>query len=398
MKNKLILISLAAGMMAFSACQQMEKVTLDVNKSTAPVLGTSSVTAEAITANYTPATFVVGGNEVKPELVHYSLAVVKINDNAVNEAIESDDSGEDVVTAGVGAVSSTLVSLGYPYGETVAISLVVRANLSTTAKNGYIDSEGTIDIEQFSIKKPASRGGRYAAFDKLSTWGVTGSIADAGISWDKDIPMYTNGTWHVAEGVKLAASDQFKYRKDAAWTDNFGAAEGITEEPYAVTLDTKQDAGKGGKNLCVAEDGVYDLLLNPDAKLYLVVKHIDDPLAEYTKASTWGVTGSIADAGINWDKDLPMYTNGTWHVAKSVKLAASDQFKYRKDAAWTDNFGAAEGITEEPYVVTLGEEQDAGAGGKNLCVAEDGVYNLFLNPDTKKYRVEKAVVIPPLDL
>ena len=385
-------------MMAFSACQQMEKVTLDVNNSTAPVLGTSSVTADGISAKYTPATFIVGGKEVKPELVRYSLAVVKINDNPVSMAIESDDSAEGVVTADAGSVSSTLVTLGCAYGETVAMSLVVRARLSTSAQNGYIDSEGTIDVAQFAIKKPVSRGGRYAEFDKASTWGVTGAIASAGLNWDADIPMYTNGTWHVAEGVELTTSDQFKFRKDAAWTDNFGAADGITDEPYAVTLDTKQDAGAGGKNLGVSEDGVYDLLLNPDAKLYLVVKHVDDPLAAYDKPSTWGVTGAIADAGLNWDSDIPMFTDGTWHVAKSVVLAASDQFKFRKDAAWTDNFGAADGITDEPYVVTLDQDQDAGAGGKNLGVAEDGVYNLFLNPDAKKYRVEKAVEIAPLDL
>lgn len=396
--KKLILISLAAGALLFSACQQMEKVTINVNDSTAPVLGTSNVTPDAITAQYTPATFVVGGKEVKPELVRYSLAVVKLNDSPVSMAVESDDSAEGSVTADAGAVSTALVSLGCAYGETVAISLVVRARLSTSAQNGYIDSEGTIDIASFSIKKPVSRGGRYAEFDKASTWGVTGAIASAALNWDADIPMYTNGTWHVAEGVELTTSDQFKFRKDAAWAENFGAAEGISDEPYAVTLDTKQDAGAGGKNLGVSEDGVYDLLLNPDAKLYLVVKHIDDPLAAYDKPSTWGVTGAISDAGINWDTDIPMYTDGTWHVAKSVTLAATDQFKYRKDAAWADNFGAAEGITEEPFIVTLDQDQDAGAGGKNLGVPEDGVYNLFLNPDSKKYRVEKAVEIPPLDL
>ena len=395
---KKILIALAAGVMVFSACQQMEKVTINTKDSVAPVLGTSNVTPDGISANYTPATFVVGSEAVKPELVRYSLAVVTLNENPVSIAVESDDSVEGVVTAESGAVSTALVSLGCAYGETVAISLTVRARLSTSAQNGYIDSEGKIDIAQFAIKKPVSRGGRYAAFDKASTWGVTGAIAEAGLNWNGDIPMYTNGTWHVAEGVVLAASDQFKFRKDAAWADNFGAADGITDEPYAVTLDAKQDAGAGGKNLCVSEDGVYDLLLNPDAKLYLVVKHIDDPLAAYTKPSTWGVTGAIADAGLNWNDDIAMFTDGTWHVAKNVVLAASDQFKFRKDAAWADNFGAADGITDEPYAVTLGEDQDAGAGGKNLCVSEDGVYNLFLNPDAKKYRVEKAVEIPELDL
>lgn len=398
MKNNKIIIALAAGIMTLFGCQQLEKVSLNPSASVAPELTGSNVTAESISASYNPATMKLGDKLVDPKLVHYSLAIVKVNEDVVSVAVDSDDSAQGVVKADAGNISAALVSIGCAYGETVAISLVVRARLSTSAQNGYIDSEGTIDIAEFAVKKPVSRGGRYAEFDKASTWGVTGAIASASLNWDGDIPMYTNGTWHVAEAVELTTSDQFKFRKDAAWTDNFGAADGITDEPYAVTLDTKQDAGAGGKNLGVSEDGTYDLLLNPEAKLYLVVKHIDDPLAAYNKPSTWGVTGAIAEAGLNWDKDLPMLTDGTWHVAKGVTLAASDQFKFRKDAAWTDNFGAADGITDEPFAVTLDQEQDAGAGGKNLCVSEDGVYNLFLNPDAKKYKVEKAVEIPPLDL
>jgi len=395
---KKILLALAAGVLALTACQQMEKVTFNPGASEAPVLNGSTVTPESISATITPATMVLGGEAVDPRLVHYSLAVVKVNEDVVSRAVDSDDSSAGVVKAEASAVSSVLVALGHEYGEKVAISLVVRARLSTSAQNGYLDSEGTIDIPEFTIKKPVSRGGRYAAFDKASTWSVTGAIASEALSWNGDIVMYTNGTWHVAEGVALATTDQFKFRKDAAWTDNFGAADGITDEPYAVTLDTKQDAGAGGKNLCVSQDGVYDLLLNPEAKVYLIVKHLEDPTAKFDKASTWGVTGAIASASINWDADIPMYTDGTWYVAKGVELTTTDQYKFRKDAAWTDNFGAAEGITDEPYVVALEEEQDAGKNGKNLAVPEDGKYDLYLNPDTKKYKISKSLVYPPLPL
>lgn len=391
----------------FTACQQMEKVTVVPSKSEAPIMGDTSVDAELVTVNYTPANMFVGNEFVKTSLLNHTLVVVKVGkaneagetlEESVNAIVESNNSVEGVITAESSAISTALIGLGYDYGDEVDLSLVVRARLSATAQNGYIDSEGTLDIDGFKIKKASSRGGRYAEFDKPSSWGVTGAIASASLSWDGDIPMYTNGTWHVAEGVELTTSDQFKFRKDAAWTDNFGAAAGIDVEPYAVTLDITQDAGAGGKNLGVSEDGIYDLLLNPDAKLYLVVKHYDDPTAKYDKPSTWGVTGAISDAGINWDTDIPMFTDGIWHVAKNVTLAATDQFKYRKDAAWTDNFGAADGISEEPFIVTLNEDQDAGAGGKNLGVPEDGVYNLFLNPDSKKYRVEKAAVCPPLPI
>ena len=386
--------------------RQNRKVTVKLGDSTAPVVKESTVTAENVTVSYTPAVMVVGDKPVETSMIVNTLAIVKATKAEgepvdVNLTVTSEDNKEtEVVTAETSGFAAPLVGAGFAYGDKVDLELVLRAQLSTEANSGYLDAEKRIEVKGYTIKKPVSRGGRYASFDKVSTWGVTGAIASVSLSWDGDIAMYTNGKWHVAEGVTLAASDQFKFRKDAKWDENFGAAEGINDEPFAVTLDAKQDAGAGGKNLCVAEDGVYDLLLNPEAKLYLVVKHIDDPTAQYSKLSTWGLTGSIASVSLSWDGDVPMYSadGEVWHVAKSVVIAASDQFKFRKDAKWDENFGAAEGINDEPFVVTLDAEQDAGANGKNLGVPEDGTYDLYLDPTNKKYKVSKSTVFPDLGL
>jgi len=404
MKLNKIIISLAAAAMALAGCQPLEKVTVNLKDSVAPVITAQSVTGETVSATYTPAQMYLGSDPVNPAMVKHVLAVVSVKGEteeeakAVSAVVEcEDDATKGVVKAEMSAVSAVIVGLGYNYGDKVAVEMVVRAQLSATASSGYKDSEEKIAIASLTLKKPASRGGRYGAFDKVSSWGVTGAIASAGLNWDGDVAMYTDGTWHVAEGVELTTSDQFKFRKDAAWTDNFGAGPDITTEPYPVTLDSKQDAGAGGKNLAVAENGVYDLLLNPEAKLYIVVKHVDDPYAAFTKASTWGVIGAIASTGNSWNADEAMTTDGTWHVCKGLDLATSDQFKFRKDAAWTDNFGAGPDITTEPFVVTLNEEQDAGAGGKNLAVPADGSYDLLLNPDTKKYKIVESASPKPFD-
>ena len=403
MKLNKILFVLAAGVMTLAGCAKMEKVTVKLGESTAPVIESNTVTPEVVTVKYTPAVMKVGDENVKPDLVIHTLAIVKVTKDdqevVVNATVTSEDNHEtNTVTAEASAFSSVLVGLGYAYGDKVNLEVALRAQLSTVAHSGYLDAAEPFTINDYTIKKPVSRGGRYAEFSTLSTWGVTGSIASAGISWDKDIPMYSNGKWHVAEGVELKASDAFKFRNNGKWDENFGAATGIDTEPYPVTLDAKQDGGANGKNLCVSEDGVYDLLLNPEAKMYLVVKHIDDPTAKYDKLSTWGVTGSISTAGISWDSDIPMYTDGTLHVAKGVELKASDAFKFRNNGKWDENFGAATGIETEPFPVTLDEEQDAGANGKNLGVPEDGKFDLFLDPVNKKYKVSKSTVYPDLPL
>ena len=115
------------------------------------------------------------------------------------------------------------------------------------------------------------------------------------------------------------------------------------------------------------------------------------PYADYTEATTWSVVGALSNYDINWDGDLEMFAtaDGTHMVAKAVKLDKNDQFKFRKDADWVDNFGGT-GETE-PFVVTLGSETPAAAGGKNLAVPADGVYDLILNTESKTFTIVETL-------
>ena len=99
-----------------------------------------------------------------------------------------------------------------------------------------------------------------------------------------------------------------------------------------------------------------------------------DPRAAMTETSPWGVIGSIASTGNSWGADEPMVTDGTWHACLGLALTASDEFKFRKDADWGVNFGGT--------FVTLGEAFEVKQDGANIKVAEDGTYDLFLNPET----------------
>ena len=107
-----------------------------------------------------------------------------------------------------------------------------------------------------------------------------------------------------------------------------------------------------------------------------------DPRDAMTEASPWGVIGSIASTGNSWGADEPMLTDGTWHVCLGLALTASDEFKFRKDADWGVNFGGAFEALGEPFEV----KQD----GANIKVAEDGTYDLFLNPETAQVVIVNA--------
>ncbi len=371
-------------LLAASSCVQESLVVFDASTATAPVLGSYEVGAKKVTADYTPATFKMAFNQKMP--VNHSMALVSADGKAVNKLLATGSDGKVSVTNAT--ISKALTSLGYAYDQTVAIEMVIRASLQDPTKdngrNGFVDSKERIAIT-FLVEAPAKNP--FEGFDKDSPWGVTGSIAAHGISWDKDIAMVTDGTWHVAKSVTLAASDQFKFRRDGGWDVNVGAAGDV--EPYIVSLD-EEIAGVGnGKNLAVGTDGVYDLWVNGETNAFKVTEAYN-PYPDFKEASTWGITGALSSYSINWDGDIAMLSDGNGsHLAQGVRIAAADQFKFRKDQAWDENYGGPGDA--EPFVVTLDASCEAVAGGKNMGVSADGVYDLILNETARTITVVETL-------
>lgn len=385
MKKIFSIITAGLMLLCASSCVKDNLAVFDPGTATAPVLGTYEVGAKKVTANYTPGTFKMGFNEKMK--VNHSIVLVSADGKSVNKLLASGADGTVSVTNAT--ISKALTALGYNYDQTVAIELLIRASLQDPTKdngrNGFVDSEGRISIPSFLVEAPAANP--FEGFTKESPWGVTGSIAAHGISWDKDISMVSDGTWHVAKSVTLAASDQFKFRRDGAWDVNVGAA-GDTE-PYIVSLDEEIAGAAGGKNLAVGSDGVYDLWVNAETNAFKVTEAYN-PYPDFNEACTWGITGALASYGISWDGDIAMLSDGKGsYLAQGVRIAASDQFKFRRDQAWDVNYGGTGDV--EPMVVTLETAFEAAPGGKNLAVPADGVYDLILNEEAKTITVVETL-------
>ncbi|MDT3366651.1 MAG: starch-binding protein [Bacteroidota bacterium] len=512
MKKILSIISAGLLVVLAASCNKDEKATFDPSDVTAPVLGTVNVGSD-IVVNYTPAVFSMDFNQKMK--TYHTLGMVAVNDEKCDVTLSNaKDSGTSIKLSGKN-LTAALQLRGFEMGESVKVAIVVRASIQDPSKgvtNGYTDSEDSFEFN-WTLKeesKPGSlpthdgvriyidnqtgwdaialymwgdvndfgggwpgmavagnitlggidwtyfdytdeifglaehlifnnNGGGtqladyditfeagvvdywltvtadgveaaeapstgtvdpYAGWEATEEWSVIGSIASTGSNWGQDEPMLTDGTWFVCRGIELTTTDQFKFRKDHDWGTNFGAASSITEEPYVVTLGEELEAGAGGKNLAVPADGKYDLLLNPEAGVYKVIEAQEavaaDFYAGFEETEVWSVIGSITSTGNNWGQDEPMLTDGTWYVCKGIELVTADQFKFRKDHDWGTNFGAGPEISEEPYIAALGEELPAGPGGKNLGVAEDGTYDLLLNPDAAVYKIIKSGDDPQL--
>ena len=276
------------------------------------------------------------------------------------------------------------VNFGYADGVT-AYTLGEDFSVGQDGANIVIAEDGLYDfiLDEASatariIASVAQQEDPYAAYKDVSPWSVIGSFN----SWGGDVEMVTNGTLHVAKNVTLAAGDEFKFRKDADWAVNFGYADGVS----TYTLGEEFSVGQDGANIVIAEDGAYDLFLDPEnatAKIIKTQAVTIDPYAAYKDVSPWSVIGSFN----SWGGDVEMVTNGTLHVAKAVAFNAGTEWKFRKDADWAVNFGYAEGVSG----YTLGEEFAVGQDGANIVIAEDGVYDLILDPENATAKIIASV-------
>ena len=105
-----------------------------------------------------------------------------------------------------------------------------------------------------------SGGTGVSPFTQQSPWSLIGTIG--GDSWTQDIAMKTDGKWHVALGVPFTSSDEFKFRKDGAWTENLGSnSYSVTTYPGDCIAVLAQDGG----NMKLPA-GTFDIYLNPGQK------------------------------------------------------------------------------------------------------------------------------------
>ena len=84
--------------------------------------------------------------------------------------------------------------------------------------------------------------------------------------------------------------------------------------------------------------------------------------------SEWGIVGTMT----NWEanKDIAMYEEGEYAVAKNVQIASTDEFKFRKGGDWNKGGEIAGGITA-PNTIRDG-------GWVNITVSEAGTYDIYV--------------------
>ena len=391
MKLNRILIAFLAGAAVLAGCQPIEKVTLNLADSTAPVMTSFDVDSEAITVSYSPAVLYTGSDQVNPQLVYHNLAVVKVIDGSsqreVSAKVESEENkDEKIIVAKLNAVTNALLGLGYSYGDQVDLELVVRAQLSSAATNGFLDSQAKATINGFVLEKPVPGGkpkipdidlSQYEDLEVMKgadTWGI---IGPAVLDWNTDVDLQKISddpeVWYAAS-VPFAA-DKFKFRGNDTWGDyDLGGGEFAVDAPIVMS--------KGGSDMA-AVAGSYDVFLFPvKGVAYLTagtgVSLPDIDLTQYefmdvmVGADTWGIIGpAVSDWSTDVDLEKISDDPEIW-AAMGVPFQA-DKFKFRGNDEWGDyDLGGGEYALDTPIVMSK--------GGGDMKMDEAGSYDVFLYP------------------
>ena len=295
------------------------------------------------------------------------------------------------------------VNFGYAEGIT-SYTLDEEFDVAQGGANIVIAEAGAYDLfldpENATakiIKTQAVTVDPYASYTETSPWSVIGSFN----SWGGDVEMVTNGTLHVCKAIALNAGDEWKFRKDADWAVNFGYAEGVS----SYTLDEEFEVGQDGANIVMAEDGVYDFILDPENATAKVIKSIatdaGDVPTPQPKPKAWSVIGTLEDSGWGTDYDLSNVSGDVWAI-KNLHVRAQDEFKIRADHEWGKSYGGPEENAEstyEPgnvygvYEPVLGTA--FAAGDKNIRIGVEGDYNItFTYGDEPTILIEEYKEFP----
>ncbi|WP_297604796.1 SusE domain-containing protein [uncultured Alistipes sp.] len=206
--------------------------------------------------------------------------------------------------------------------------------------------------------------------EKPNLWEVIGEVNQT--KWEAS--WISGAAYMVEVGPGVWYSDfieiggEFKFRFNNDWNQNLGkgADDLVTDAPYAGVAD--------GGNFSLAPGSYQFALYTETNTIY----------AFGADAEAWGVIGSIA--GDSWSHNWTLFESNGMLAIKGVQLTASTEFKFRKGTDWNVNFGYG--------AVTPNSVVDGANGGDNITVAEEGVYDLYLDADAGKCYFMKAGVDP----
>ena len=222
-------------------------------------------------------------------------------------------------------------------------------------------------------------------------WAVVGTMTDI---WNSEIKMTLEGDWYVVENVKLTNADKFKFRANGNWNDgtpNRGAEGGSEVVCISEGVDTK--VVQGGKDMCVALDGIYSMHLHKNAETAKVVKTGDIVVEEPDvttpgEDSEWAVYAQFGTE--TWTEVLMETTSREGlFVLKNKSMSAYNKLLIKKynDSEWTVKYGSY-----DVNYIKANHYFTAALNGGDIFVEASDSYDIYFDLLKTKIYLMKAGV------
>ena len=242
--------------------------------------------------------------------------------NAGNEALTL-DAAADITKNNVTLVawkSTGAFNWIFPVPElaTPKLSFNIKDNNGVTVWNANLKAQSSNLNRGDILILPAQTITPYAKLTQSTEWAFCGTINGID-AWDADIPLYTDGEVCVLSGVTFVAGDEFKIRKNKAWTEAY---------PSNNWKFTDENAG------------AKDIIFNISTHEIKVVNHtFPYPAADLSSLATSSikVDGDMSD----WTT-LPSISSDYPSRIRSFKFASDSETLYfyfvlRKDRMTSGN-------------------------------------------------------------
>lgn len=223
----------------------------------------------------------------------------------------------------------------------------------------YLDlnaMEYKLDARMFGQEEPGAAAG--GGEEPAPAWSVIGTVN--GTAWDTDFDLTEteSGVWTYS-GLTLTDTDEFKLRKDHAWSESVGGPEANAtstidaNNPYDVYKPVLGTAfTTGSMNIAVQVAGTYDVVYDTNLGTITVSEH----------KTGWSLIGSInEDTSWSVDVDMTEVCPGKW-VSPVVTITGEFKLRFNKD--WNVNRGGSVTGLDVPFAVAH--------NGANLSVPATG--------------------------
>ncbi len=195
-----------------------------------------------------------------------------------------------------------------------------------------------------------------------NSWGLIGDATPGG--WDNSTALSYDGDAGTYSGIIDIVDGSMKFRKNNAWADQLGSADG-------TTIMGENNLTRGGNEATFTmQAGRYNFILD-----------VVNQTVQIIPVDSWGLIGDATPGG--WDSSSNLFLDSETNTYKGTYTITAGSLKFRFNDEWTDQLGA---VDSTPI---MGDNALTRGGNEGTFTMEAGNYTFELDVDGLNVNITK---------